>query len=210
MVKVKICGITNIDDAREAVRAGCDALGFVFYKKSPRFITAQNAARITSKLPAKIKKIGVFVNAGEQAIKIIARQCALDMLQFHGDERPQFCNRFSGFKVIKAFRTGRRIDIDRIKSYHTYAYLFDTCRSAAFGGTGKKFDWSLLRPIRSRIKKPIFLSGGLNDRNVRQAIAMLHPDWVDVSSSVEMRPGRKSAKKISAFVKKAKSATEEP
>jgi phosphoribosylanthranilate isomerase len=199
VTKVKICGITNLEDARDSVKAGCNALGFVFYKKSPRYIKPEKANKIIKELPKNVKKIGVFVNAKEKTIRYIAKICGLDMLQFHGDETPQFCQRFSNYKVIKAFRIKDKIGLRKILKYKTFAYLFDTFVLEKIGGTGRKFNWNLLRKI-DKIKQQIFLSGGLNTRNVKEAIKIVRPGWVDVSSSLELRPGKKNYKKIEEFI----------
>ncbi|MCM8800472.1 MAG: phosphoribosylanthranilate isomerase [Candidatus Omnitrophica bacterium] len=204
MVKIKICGITNLSDALTSINAGCHALGFIFYKKSPRYISAQRAKQIIRNLPKKIKKIGVFVNAKEKIIKDIARICKLDLLQFHGDESPRFCQQFKDYPVIKAFRIKDRIDLSEILSYNTSAYLFDTFVKSKSGGTGKHFNWDLLKAIRDKIRKPIFLSGGLDLRNVKEAIKLIRPDWVDVSSSLEIKPGKKDPHKIIRFIKAVK------
>lgn len=204
MVKVKICGITNLEDAQAALDAGADALGFVFYKKSPRYVSPGCAADIIKGkgLPKRIKKVGVFVNAREGRIRQIARSCGLDMLQFHGNESPEFCARFKGQKVVKAFRIKKRVDLQGILRYKTYAYLFDTFVKEKAGGTGKKFNWQLIRELG--LKRPVFLSGGLTERNVLKAIKEISPDWVDVSSSVETRPGKKDYKKVERFIRAAK------
>jgi phosphoribosylanthranilate isomerase len=199
MIKVKICGITNLEDAGDSVKAGCDALGFVFYKRSPRYIKPEKASKIIKELPKNVKKIGVFVNAKEKTIRYIAKLCGLDMLQFHGDESPEFCQRFGNYKIIKAFRIKDKIEVKKILRYRTFAYLFDTFVPGKIGGTGRKFNWNLLRKI-DKIKQQIFLSGGLNTRNTKEAIKVVHPDWVDVSSSVELRPGKKDYKKVSEFI----------
>lgn len=206
MLKIKICGITNDEDARVAVDAGCDALGFVFYRKSPRYIKPGDALKIIRQLPAHIIKIGVFVNSREESIRRIARLCDLDMLQFHGDESPEFCRRFKGYKVIKAFRIKDRIDLDKVCSYKTFAYLFDTFAKARFGGTGRNFNWKLIKDI-GNIKCPIFLSGGLNEKNVKEAVKVVRPDWVDVSSSLETSPGKKDHLKVKRFIKAVKEET---
>lgn len=203
MVKVKICGITNLRDALNAIDAGCDALGFVFYKKSPRYINPLRARDIIKKLPRGIIKIGVFVNSKVEEIKRIANLCQLNMLQFHGNETCGFCQRFKGYKIIKAFRIKDKVDLSRISQYKTFAYLFDTLVKSKPGGTGKRFDWDLLKCLDS-IKQPIFLSGGLNARNLQRAIKLAHPEWVDVSSSLEISPGKKNEKKIRDFIKAAK------
>ncbi len=203
MVKVKICGITNSEDALNSVNAGCDALGFVFYKKSPRYITPKEAREIIRCLPPIILKMGVFVNAKERTVKRIARRCGLDMLQFHGHESPEFCRRFKGYKIIKAFRVKDKIRLDDLFAYKTSAYLFDAFVPSKIGGTGKNFDWKLLKHLYG-LHKPIFLSGGLNSGNVEKAIKETRPDWVDASSSLELKPGKKDGKKVKAFIKAAK------
>jgi len=199
-VKVKICGITNLEDAVAAVAAGCDALGFVFFKKSPRYIPPEKARAIIAELPAGMLKVGIFVNPKEESARRIARFCKLDLLQFHGQESAQFCRRFKGYKIIKAFRVRDKIDLKKILKYQTFAYLFDTLVRSKPGGTGKKFDWGLLRYLKE-IKQPIFLSGGLNAQNVKRAIQAGRPDWVDVSSSLEVRPGKKDRSKIRKFMR---------
>lgn len=201
MAKVKICGITNLEDARTAARAGADALGFVFYKKSPRYIKPENARKIIKLLPKNMIKVGVFVNTGEKRIKEIAKLCRLDMLQFHGNESPGFCQRFKGYKIIKAFRIKNRVDLAKISKYKTFAYLFDTFSESKPGGTGEKFNWQLIRNNKA-IRPRIFLSGGLNIYNVKKAIEVVHPHWVDISSSLEIKPGKKNPKKIREFMQK--------
>jgi len=203
MIKVKICGITNVEDALNSIAACCDALGFVFYKKSPRYITPQKAGLIIKKLPAHIVKIGVFVNARENTVRKIATLCRLNMLQFHGEESPEFCARFKGYKIIKAFKVKNKISLDKILSYKPFAYLFDTFSAAKMGGTGKRFNWELIRHLEG-IRRPIFLSGGLNERNVSKAIKEIRPDWVDACSSLECVPGNKDHIKVRRFVSLAK------
>jgi len=203
MIKVKICGITNLEDALNSVNAGCDAVGFVFYKKSPRYITPQKAKGIINRLSPDVIKIGVFVNAKEKQVKRIAKLCNLDMLQFHGEESPEFCDKFNGFKVIKEFRINDRIDLKNMLKYKPFAYLLDTFVKSKRGGTGKQFNWELAKHING-IKKPIFLSGGLTAKNVKRAIKQVRPDWVDVSSSVEIKPGKKDHKKVKEFIETVK------
>ena len=199
MVRVKICGITNLEDAIAAVIAGCDALGFVFYKKSPRYITPEKAKKIILLIPEDIRKVGVFVQAPEKNIKEISRKCKLDLLQFHGDESPEFCSKFKGYKIIKAFRVKDKLELEMVSGYKTSAYLFDAFTKKKFGGTGKAFDWRLLIETK-KLKRPVFLSGGLNTQNVKEAIKIVRPQWVDVSSSVEIRPGKKDYKKVKEFI----------
>ena len=129
--------------------------------------------------------------------------CALDMLQFHGGESPEFCSKFKKYKVIKAFRIKNKFELAKLKAYKTSAYLFDTFSNTHFGGTGKKFNWNLL-PEKGKINNLLFLSGGLDAKNVSRALKRLNPDWVDLSSSVEYRPGKKDHGKIRDFIKKVK------
>lgn len=205
MVRIKICGITNLDDALDSMEAGCDALGFVFYKKSPRYITPEKASRITAHLPPSVLKVGVFVNGREDNIRRVAKLCGLDMLQFHGDESPEFCAKFEDYKVIKTFRVKNKVNLKDTLNYMTFAYLFDTFTKSKIGGTGRRFNWELVRHIGG-FNKPIFLSGGLNAENVAEAVRQVRPDWVDVSSSIEIRPGKKESKKIKKFIEVAKKA----
>ncbi len=203
MVKVKICGITNLEDAQASIEAGCNGLGFVFYKKSPRYINPKKAKKILQKTPLSVKKIGVFVNERITKIRNITEELKLDILQFHGDESPDFCKRFKGYKVIKAFRIKDKSSLKSFKKYDVWGFLFDSYQKDVFGGTGKKFDWKIIKGLKMG-KKCIFISGGLNTRNVKEAIQILHPDWVDVSSSVEIRPGKKDIKKVKRFIKTVK------
>jgi len=204
MVKVKICGITNLEDAINAVESGCDGLGFMFYKKSPRYISPHKAKDIIRLLPPDTIRIGVFVNLHEKTIKRIAELCNLNILQFHGNESPEFCQRFFNYKIIKVFRVRNKIDLKQLIKYKTFAYLFDTFVKSKIGGTGKIFDWSVLTRELGGIKKTIFLSGGLNEKNVSQAIKAVKPEWVDASSSLEIKPGKKDYKKVKNFIKAAK------
>lgn len=204
MVKVKICGITNLKDAINAANSGCDGIGFVFYKKSPRYISPHKAKDIIKFLPPDIIRIGVFANAHEKTIKRIAKLCNLNILQFHGNESPEFCERFSSYKIIKAFRVKNKIDLKQLIRYKTFAYLFDTFIKSKIGGTGKNFDWSLLTRELAAIEKTIFLSGGLNEKNVSRAIKAVNPGWVDASSSLEINPGKKDYRKVKNFIKAAK------
>jgi phosphoribosylanthranilate isomerase len=203
MVKVKICGITNLQDALYAARQGADALGFIFYKKSPRYISPQKAAAITRQLPKAINRVGVFVNARQAAIKRIAGDLKLDMLQFHGNESGNFCRRFRGFKIIKAFGVRHKLYLKDLSDYDVWAYLFDSFAGNKFGGSGKTFNWHLLSRLRG-VKKTVFLSGGLNPGNVKQALKAFPAQWVDASSSLEAYPGKKDLLKLKRFIKNAK------
>jgi phosphoribosylanthranilate isomerase len=202
-VKVKICGITNLEDALFSFFAGADALGFVFYKKSPRSISVIRAQNISKLLPKKILRVGVFVNENSAKVKKIAQACHLDMLQFHGQESPAYCRKFKGYRIIKAFRIATKEDLDNLSAYKTFAYLFDNFSDKQLGGTGKKFNWKILAQS-ARIKPIMFVSGGLTAGNVRLAVKLLKPDWVDVSSNLESKPGQKDHQKIQRFIQALK------
>lgn len=203
MIKVKICGITNLRDALASINAGCDAIGFVFFKKSPRYIKPERARRIIIKMPKLTAKIGVFANQNEQEIKKIAKSCKLNILQFHGDESSEFCSRFKKYRIIKVFRIKNKNDLKNLFKYKVFAYLFDTFQKSKIGGTGKKFNWNLVKGI-SRFGRPVFLSGGLTSKNVNKAIKIVNPDWVDASSSLEQSPGKKDHLKVENFIKEVK------
>ena len=199
MVKVKICGITNLEDALASLFSGANALGFVFYRKSPRYINPLKARNISRILPRKILRVGVFVNENIKTVKRIARFCDLDMLQFHGQETAAYCQKFKGYKIIKAFPVKGGIDLAKILEYKGCGLLFDTYSKEKAGGTGKKFNWNLLRNL-DKIKHAVFISGGLTVGNVRKAVKLLKPDWVDASSALESRPGKKDHRKIKKFI----------
>jgi phosphoribosylanthranilate isomerase len=203
MVKVKICGITNLEDALASFFAGADALGFVFYKKSPRSISVIRAQNISKILPKNILRVGVFVNENPAKEKKIAQACHLDMLQFHGQESPAYCRKFKGYRIIKAFRIATQEDLDNLSAYKTFAYLFDNFSDEQLGGTGKKFNWKILAQS-ARIKPIMFVSGGLTAGNAGLAVKLLKPDWVDVSSSLESKPGKKDHQKIQRFIQALK------
>jgi len=203
LVKVKICGITNLEDARGACFLGADALGFVFYKKSSRYVSPLKAYEIIKALPRGVKKVGVFVDATIGTIKRIDSLLRLDFIQLHGNESPAFCRKLKLKRIIKAFRIKDKFNPKELNRYRgVYAFLFDAFDERLKGGGGKRFDWSLIKDIRCR--KRFVLSGGLNHRNVREAILALHPDWVDVSSGVEISPGKKDRILVKKFIKKAK------
>ncbi len=204
MIKVKICGITNLDDAKAAVSLGAWALGFVFYKKSPRSVSPYKVKKILEGLPPFVEPVGLFVNQKEGAVKDIAGFLKIRTLQFHGDETPQYCQRFREFKVIKAFRVGERFDISNLSSFPVCAYLFDAYEEDTFGGTGKVFNWEKIS--NRKFAQPVILSGGLNPQNIVKAIQTVQPYAVDVSSGVEEAPGKKSRKLMEEFFGAIKSS----
>ena len=201
MVRIKICGITNEADALKAARLGAWALGFVFYKKSPRFTSPFKAKKIMDALPPFITPVGVFVNHNLGAIRDIINHCGLRVVQLHGDEDPHYCSRLRRYnvKVIKAFRVGEGFNSKDVEAYKADAFLFDTADKGVYGGTGKTFDWTLLTEIKS-LNVPIILSGGLNSQNVIEPVNALKPYAVDVSSGLEQEPGKKDAKKMKEFI----------
>jgi phosphoribosylanthranilate isomerase len=201
MVRVKVCGITNEIDAQRAARAGAWAVGFIFYKESPRFISPFKAKKIIDTLPPFITPVGVFVNHRTGAVKDIIHHCGLRAVQLHGDEDKDFCRRMKSFnvKVIKAFRVNESFDASAVESFKADAYLFDSYDKSNYGGTGKTFDWNILKEIKSA-NVPVILSGGLNAQNVIDPVNVLKPYAVDVNSGVEESPGKKDGKKIKDFI----------
>jgi len=203
--RVKICGITNLADAQVAVAAGADALGFNFYEKSPRFIPTAVAAGISRALPPYTLRTGVFVNPSEELVRRAIGECGLNLLQFHGDEPPDFCTQF-GLMSIKAFRIRDAASLNELSKYPTDAWLLDAYVSDTFGGTGEKFNWNLAIEAQ-RAGKPVFLAGGLTPENVAEAVHQVQPFGVDVSSGVESSPGRKDPVKVRAFIKSSKTSS---
>lgn len=198
MVRVKICGITNLEDAQAAVAAGANALGFIFYKKSPRYISPTKAKSIVEKIPPFVVPVGVFVNEKEKVIKDICHQSLIGTIQFHGDEPPAFLRRFKGYTRVKAFRVRNAFDFKILKKYPAEAFLFDTFQEKVYGGSGQSFNWDVLKG--KRIPIPFVLSGGLSVKNIQKALKIIKPFAVDVSSGVEKRPGIKDHSKIKQFV----------
>lgn len=202
--KVKICGITNQEDADVAVSLGVDALGFIF-ARSPRKIEPDTAGEIISSLPAMIAFVGVFVDEEEDRVRQIASQCGLNMLQFHGRESPKYCGLFQQ-KIIKAFRIRDDMSLRDIPDYqgHAATFLLDTYKKGMMGGTGETFNWNLA--IEAKALGPIILSGGLTPNNVKDAILRVRPYGVDVSSGVESCPGKKDHKRLRDFVEQVREA----
>jgi len=209
MTLVKICGITNVEDALAAVEAGADILGFNFYAKSPRHISPHEARFIAEGLPERVARVGVFVNEAEPAaITRAVAESGVGAAQLHGDETPEFCARLEGVPVIKALRVGRGFGVERALLYKTDALLLDAYDKDAYGGTGRTFDWSLARRTREAVPK-LFLAGGLTPENVAEAIREVCPFAVDVCSGVETSPGRKSFPLMRSFIEAARAAEEE-
>lgn len=203
MVRIKICGITNPKDAFAAAELGAWALGFIFYKKSPRYVSPDTANKIIRSLPKTILPVGVFVNHSLGDIKEIAQYCRLRVLQFHGDQTPLFCQKFKQYHTIKAFRMIGRCSAKKILQYKTDYYLFDTYDPNRLGGTGKIFDWTLLKDLDLPAKK-IILSGGLNPDNIHGAMNAVSAYAYDASSSLERREGKKCLRLLKKFFQQAK------
>ncbi|MCC6543022.1 MAG: phosphoribosylanthranilate isomerase [Nitrospirae bacterium] len=201
MVKVKICGITNLEDALAAADAGADAIGFVFYPESPRFIDPGKARAIIARLPVFITTVGIFVDESEELIRRVIREGGIQVLQFHGSESPILCTRFRE-KVIKAIRIKDEESIKEMQMYDVNTFLLDTKVDGTMGGTGKTFNWKYAEMAKEYGR--IILSGGLNASNVGDAVRLIQPYGVDVSSGVEIRPGEKDHHKIIEFVREAK------
>ena len=195
---MKICGVRSLEEARAAIDAGADALGFNFWPKSPRFIAPEAASDIIAALPPLIASIGVFVNEDRERILDIASQAGLNAVQLHGDETPDFCASLGQAKIIKALRVGENFDPNQIEKYAVSAVLLDTKIKGSYGGTGRRFDWSVAREASRRA--PIILAGGLTIENVAEAIRQVAPMAVDVCSGVEAEPGRKDLNKLKMFM----------
>lgn len=193
IIKVKICGLTNYEDAIAAVDMGADLLGFNFYPKSPRYIKPEQASEIIKKLPGFVDVAGVFVNAPPNQVKDIISQCQLNWVQFHGDETPEFCRQFLSInvKTMKAIRVKDSKDVQAAEKFFTDAILLDAFNPEKYGGTGISFDWNII----GHINKRVFLAGGINPDNV-VAAAELGVYGIDVCSGIESSPGKKDHKKM--------------
>jgi phosphoribosylanthranilate isomerase len=205
MIHVKICGITTHDDAQAAVEAGADALGFVFYRPSPRYVSPEQATQIIQRLPPFVTTVGLFVDVALEMVNDVAARCGLDRIQLHGHETPAFCDRVTQ-PVIKAFRVKNAESLGQLSGYKVSAYLLDTYVEGALpGGTGTSFPWGLV--TQAKAYGPVILAGGLTPDNVAAAIAQTRPYGVDVSSGVESVPGLKDHRKVRAFIARARNAT---
>jgi phosphoribosylanthranilate isomerase len=202
MVRIKICGITNLEDALLAAELGADALGFIFYAKSPRKVDAETARAIIAQLPPFVAAVGVFVDEAAAVVQELAAKVRLDWVQLHGQESPDYC-RTLGYKVIKAFRIQDEDSMRQLAGYQgaAQALLLDTYKKGQVGGTGEIFDWHLARQAKKY--GPIILAGGLTADNVAQAIATALPAAVDAASGTEAAPGKKDPAKLRAFFEAA-------
>ena len=203
-VKAKICGMTQIKDAVFAVEQGADAVGFIFYNKSPRSVTMKIAKEIIAQLPPFVDTVGVFVNESADRVNKIAEYCGLDLVQLHGEESPAFCRKIRR-RVIKAFRVKDLQSIKLLQDYAVSGFLLDTFSDELQGGTGKVFDWNLALPAKKI--GPVIMAGGLTPRNIKQAIRQVRPYGVDVCSGVEKEPGIKDPEKVRAFLENIRSGS---
>ncbi|MGA2557490.1 MAG: phosphoribosylanthranilate isomerase [Verrucomicrobiota bacterium] len=203
-VKIKICGLTTVDDALAAVAAGADLLGFVLWEKSPRHVSVETAREIARRLPPAISRVGVFVDAPVEQVMFSLRICDFAALQFHGRESPAYCQQFA-VMTIKAFPVRDAASLAALSAYDTDAFLLDTQVEGRPGGTGETFDWSLAAQAK-KFDKSIFLAGGLTPQNVAAAVRAAQPFAVDVSTGVESSPGKKDPQKMRDFVAAVRAA----
>ena len=200
-IKVKVCGITNAEDALAAVEAGADALGFIFYEKSPRYVVPAVAANIIAQLPPLVTPVGVFVNEGLATVRAIMDTCGLAMAQLHGDENVSYCRELAR-PAMKALRLRDRGSLLALAEYQgrggVRGFVLDTFSELSYGGTGQITDWGLAAEVAK--STPLLLAGGLTPDNVTEAIRTVRPYGVDVSSGVESAPGKKDHAKMCAFV----------
>jgi len=201
--RVKICGITNLEDALHAAACGADALGFVFYAGSPRCVEPDHARQIIARLPPLLTTVGLFVNEDPDRIRAIIALCGLNVVQLHGDELPAECS-FPPARAIKALRLESGVDLASLAAYPVSALLLDACVPGQFGGTGQRCDWGMAARIAE--KHRVILAGGLSPDNVTQAVSQVRPYGVDVSSGVERQPGQKDPEKVARFIRLAKEA----
>jgi phosphoribosylanthranilate isomerase len=204
MIKIKICGITNLEDALAAADAGADALGFNFYKKSPRYIEPDKAAEIIAQLPPFIMPVGVFVNEREEKIRENHALTCIQAIQLHGDESPEFCQRFGG-RVIKAFQVKDKESLKTMAHYRVGAFLLDSYKDGVRGGTGVAFDWHLA--VVAKTFGKVILAGGLTPENVAEAVKLVQPYGVDVAGGVEREKGIKDHAKVRKFITEVRRAS---
>jgi phosphoribosylanthranilate isomerase len=201
MTKVKICGITNLEDALLSAKSGADVLGFNFYKKSPRYILPEKAREIIDELSAEILKVGVFVNEKMETICKIAETAKLDGVQLHGEETPEFVRQLTkktNLAIIKAFRVSENFKPEDVLKYEVDAVLLDAYSPKDYGGTGETFDWEIAKKVREIFPK-MYLAGGLSEVNVAEAINKVQPFAVDACSCLEKTPGKKDLRKLMSF-----------
>lgn len=198
MTQIKICGITNREDANCVAQCGADAVGFIFHPRSPRYVTPETVKKIIEELPDGITTIGVFVNHDVVEVKETVAFCGLDMVQLHGAESPAFCSQFPRSEVIKACAPQTEGDLEQLREYPVRAILVDAYDPVRHGGTGGKSDWALAAKVKEQ--HPLILAGGLSMANIQEAIERCSPHAVDINSGVETSPGRKNHQKIKEII----------
>lgn len=203
MPQVKICGITNLEDALHAASCGASALGFVFYSASPRYVSPERARQIIAELPPFVTTVGLFVNETPARIRELIDFCGLNTVQLHGDEEPEQCC-YPPCRVIKALRLKPEMDDAFFAAYPVSALLLDAYVPDQFGGTGHRCDWGTAARVAATHR--VILAGGLTSDNVAEAVQMVHPYGVDVSSGVEKTPGKKDPEKVASFIRMAREA----
>jgi len=205
MVRVKICGITNLEDAQEAINLGADALGFNFYKRSPRYIEPANAKPIIEALPPLISLVGIFVDEfSPERIRSIAHAIGLGTIQLHGSESPEYVKKISEVRIIKAFRVGENFDLTQLAAFRVGAYLLDAYDAKQLGGTGKSFNWDVA--VQAKQHGRVILAGGLSSENVAEAVLQVRPYAIDVCSAIESEPGKKDFEKMAALFREVQRA----
>lgn len=206
MTLVKICGITNLEDALMCAQSGADALGFNFYRQSPRYIEPLAARQIINSLPKKILTVGVFVNEPTPATVVrIVTDSRVGAVQLHGDESPEYCRGLGDRYVIKVLKAGTDFEPESALEYEGRAIMLDTFDAEIHGGTGRVFDWAVARKTRTLVPT-LFLAGGLSPENVRDAINAVKPYAVDACTALEVNPGKKDSSRVEAFVKAARNS----
>lgn len=206
--RIKMCGLTREKDVVAGIDAGLDALGFIFYEKSPRNVEPDFVRSMVAQMPPFTECVGVFVNREREEVEEIIEYCRLTYAQLHGNENPKFCERIERFvspcRVIKAFRVSEESQSDEFAPYASviHGYLLDTYMKGSAGGTGKTFDWNIIQ--RLKLQRPMILAGGLTPENVEEALSQVQPFGVDVNSGVEIEPGIKDHAKLNAFVRKVR------
>lgn len=208
MTRVKICGITNLEDAQIAIDSGADAIGFNFYRDSKRFVDERDAAVIIQRIQGAITTVGVFVNHSIAEILETQSIAKFDVIQLHGDETQRFVNELrseTNSKIIKAFRVSAEFDVESVDRYNVDAVLLDSFSTMEYGGTGNTLDWNIAAKAAARFSD-VYLAGGLTPDNVALAIRKVKPSSVDVASGVESSPGKKDPSRVAAFIKSAKEA----
>jgi phosphoribosylanthranilate isomerase len=193
-IKIKICGLTRREDVEAAVKAGAEYLGFIFYPKSPRFVTPETASEISGELPDNVKKVGVFVNSDLEDVRDIIEECSLDVVQLHGFESAEYVRELHDVEVWKTVNLGNEEDLQEALRFPADAILVDSMTQAQRGGTGKLCDWRLAAQLSKKCR--VVLAGGINPENIAEAATRVKPAIIDVNSGVEIAPGIKDKRKI--------------